>query len=171
MAEIKKENPKTVGEKNTTSKKWTPRKIQANELVDCRSAFNGVLIYASKRMQGYIERWEFGDVAQLEFIELQSMIRTDRAFFQNNWLQIDDIAVLKALNAEKYYINALTIDELENINEVSEEDIKNKISKMSIEMKRATGLKAMELIEQGAIDSIKKIRVLEEAFGYRLTES
>jgi subtilase family serine protease len=72
---------------------------------------------------------------------------------------------------DKYYKDFINVDEFESLFALSESELRDKVSKLSKSMKQSVGMKALNLIEEGKLDSIKKIKVLEEVLGYSLIES
>lgn len=169
-----RENKTTV----KTEEKATPivvknekPKLDLNMLVPCANGTHGKLIYISKRQLGYEIIWdEFGQIEYIELQELLSMRNSAKKFFTHNWLLIDDIEVLKFLGVEKFYENALNLDNFDDIFKMKPEDVYIKVSKMTDGMKRSVAYRAKELIETGELDSRKVIEKLEAAVGFDLIE-
>lgn len=146
-------------------------KIDPHELIPCTNLTHGTLIYVSKRMAGYEERWDsFGAVAYIEFIELQSMARTDKMFFTENWIQIDDVRVLRQLNVDRFYKYAIDIDKFDDLFDLDIDELSKKINGMTKCIKNTVTMRAIELIENGTLDSMKKIEALENLLSCELIE-
>ena len=98
----------------TVSTTYVPRrKIPLDAQVMVKNLTGGKLIYVSKRLVGYSEEWhEFGEEIPMEMAELYSMKNTDRRFFTENWIEVD-MAVLRDLQMDRFYENAITADEIE----------------------------------------------------------
>lgn len=174
-----KKNNTTKDVKNTNTPKtdtkpkprlYNEKEIPSNYLVPCTSCFKGKLIYVSKRTQGYQEEWDFGQTAYIEFIELQTMVRTDRKFFENNWLYIEDLDVIKALNLDKYYKNILKAEDFDDFFKKSPTEIEKRLKEMSNEIRISVVVRAIEMIEAGTLDSIKVIDTIERVTGYDIRE-
>ena len=71
------------------------KQIPLDTMVACTNLFPGTLIYISRKQNGYEITWENqGDVDYLELGELVSMRNSQRAFFEKNWIGIDDDDIL-----------------------------------------------------------------------------
>lgn len=142
------------------------KKIPLNTEVACTNLTNGVLIYISKKQMGYQVRWnEPGDVEYLELGELISMRNSQRAFFEKSWIGIDDPDIIKFLKVEQYYKSVINLDDAEKFFNLPNEQIVSKLEKMSDGYKENVKNKAIEMIKNDEIDSIKKVKFLKEYFG------
>ena len=114
--------------------------IPMDALVMVKSAVNGKLVYVSKRLNGYIETWNgMGEEIPMEMAELYSMKNTDKSFFTENWIEVDPI-VLRDLQMERYYKDAVSIADLEDIFELEGDELRQAISKMKENTKNAFAL-------------------------------
>lgn len=151
--------------------KETKRVIDNNTPVVCKNGTHGNLIYKSTRNLGYEVEWsEFGEEQQIEFGELLVMRGSQRRFFENNWIIIEDPEVLKRLGVERFYKDVPAIDKFDELFKGSPEQIKKKISSMSEGMKDSVRIRAKELIMDGELDSMAVIKAVGEAVGCDLTE-
>lgn len=142
------------------------KKIPLNTEVACTNLTNGVLIYISKKQMGYQVRWnEPGDVEYIELGELISMRNSQRAFFEKSWIGIDDPDIIKFLKVEQYYKNVIDLEDAEDFFNQSNEQIASKLEKMSEGYRENVKNKAIEMINNDEIDSIKKVKFLKEYFG------
>jgi len=145
--------------------------IQNDTPVVCKNGTRGNLIYKSTRNLGYEVEWnEFGEEQQIEFGELLSMRGSQRRFFEENWILIDDPEVIKKLGVERYYKNVPSVDGFDDIFSLSPEKLKEKVSSMSNGMKDSIAMRAKELIEDGVIDSRATIKAISEAVGKDIEE-
>lgn len=145
--------------------------IQNNTPVVCKNGTRGSLIYKSARNLGYEVEWnEFGEEQQIEFGELLSMRGSQRRFFEENWILIDDPEVIKKLGVERYYKNVPSVENFDDIFSLSPEKLKDKITGMSNGMKDSVALRARELIDDGVIDSKATIKAISEAVGKNIEE-
>jgi len=146
------------------------KKIPLTETVMVKNLTGGKLIYVSKRLQGYSEVWhEFGEEIPMPMEELYSMKNTDRRFFTENWIEVD-IAVLRDLQMERFYKDAITYDEIQNLFSMDIDKIVVKIGRMSMPVKNCVGLQAMKMIEDRTLTDIGKITALEKALKCELYE-
>lgn len=158
--------PKT--EKRKQSKPKVRKAIDPNLYVTVKNGFHGSLIYKDTTT-GEEHRWsEFGDEIEMTFGSLQRARSAQRKFFTENWWLIDDQEVLEALNATKYYENALTYDDFENIFSLPVKEISDKVGELSRSQKRGVVYTAKQKIESGELSDLNIIRALEEALDTEL---
>lgn len=143
--------------------------IDPHTLVEVKNNTAGRVVYVSPRMMGYKIYWyEFGDTELMEYSELMTMRNSARRFFEDNLIWIEDEAIRDALGVSKYYKDAVSTSNLDDLFTMSTDKIKQKIALMSETNKNAVAQRAQALIDSGKLDSIKKIRVVEEAIGTKL---
>ena len=136
----------------------------------CSNGTYGKLIYVSSRT-GETHEWdEYGDTEYLELSELVTMRNSQKRFFTENWIMIDDMDVLQFLGVEKYYEKALNSEEMESLFEADPNELSEKIHGMTDGMKNTVAFYASEKIKDGSLDSRKMISVLENALGVELIE-
>ena len=97
------------------------------------------------------------------------MKNTDRKFFTENWIEVD-MAVLRDLQMDRFYQNAMTVDEINNMFELNADELISKVSNMSMALRNSIGIKAMEMIEDGRLSNVKTINALEKALNCELYE-
>lgn len=167
------ETVETPVEPKATKVKTAPKlkvreNIPMNELVTVRNATQGQLnIVDSDGFSNVMDN--FGDEIEMEMSELFVLKKRYPRVFKENWIELTPI-VLNALGVEKFYQGAMKIDELDELFQLSEKEIKEKVSKLNDVTKRSIGMRAINLIETGELDSVKKIKAFEEALGYQLIE-
>lgn len=149
----------------------THNEIQNDTPVVCKNGTRGNLIYKSTRNLGYEVEWnEFGEEQQIDFGELLSMRGSQRRFFEENWILIDDPEVIKKLGVERYYKNVPSVEDFDDIFSLSPDKLKERISEMSDGMKDSIRIRAKELIKDGVIDSRATIKAISEAVGQDIEE-
>lgn len=146
--------------------------ITNDTMVECRSGCAGNLIYKSKLNPGYVVEWDdFGDVQEMAYRELVSMRGNQRRFFEENWILIDDPAVIKKLGVERYYKNSLTTDDFEDVFTMSASDIKEIVPTLPGGTKDAIASEAKKKIESGELDSRSAIKALEDSLDVELEKT
>lgn len=164
-------NPSLSDAKDKIKTKKIKRKFPLDTMVEVKNGFNGKLIYVSKKNAGYTVIMDrFGDSEYFELGELISARNSAKKFFENNWFLIDDIEIIKFLGVEKYYENALGLEEFDSIFKRSNDEIVDAIGKLSAGQRNTLIFRAIELIEDGTIDSRKTINALEDALKVELIE-
>lgn len=142
------------------------KKIPLNTEVACTNLTNGKLIYISKKQLGYQVVWQNpNDVEYIELGELVSMRNSQRAFFEKGWLGIDDPDIIKFLKVEQYYKNIINLEHIEDFFNLPNNKIEEKLKNMSDGYRENIKNKAIDMIKNDEIDSIKKVKFLKEIFG------
>lgn len=146
------------------------KKIPLELEVPVTSNYNGRLTFISKRSNGYSVEWdEYGMTEYMELGELLSMRNTDRRFYEDNWIILDDTneytadELYKFLKVDKYYKNVYSPENIEKFFELAPDTMIKTISTLSSGMKDCIASKAQAMITEGALDSNKKIDALSEA--------
>ena len=155
-----------------TKERITPKEIDIHQYIPVKNGFQGMLSYTSKR-SGELFEWErFGDEQEMELQELKNAKSSDKGFFQNNWFVFDDEHqwVIDYLGVGAYYKNALKPEQFDDVFTKSPEEIRALIEKMPAGQKASLGYRAIQLMSEGGIDSLKVIATLEDALGVQLTE-
>ena len=156
-----------------------PVKLDDQLLVNVKSNTFGTLFYRNPRTGDAIEWSHFGDVQQLTMGDLRAMKGTQRAFYENQWIYIMNIEdagyedvtaddICKALMVTQYYKNILDPDNFSQVFSWPEEKIRERVSMMSPGAKMNLVVAANTAITNGALDSLKKIKTLEDVLGCEL---
>ena len=160
--------------KTTNTAKGTKFKVKQNltphTYVPVRNGFNGKLIYRSPHT-GETFVWEgFGEEQDMELQELKFAKSSSKVFFENNWFLIDDPEVIEYLGVERFYENALSYDEFEDLFSKSVGEIEERVRALSDGQKQSLAYKARKMILEEKIDSIKTITALEKCLDIELIE-
>lgn len=144
------------------------RRITPNTYVVVKNGFDGVLVYKNKRT-GEVFIWnELGDELDIQVSDLKTAKSSSKKFFENNWFVFDDEDIIKYLGVERYYENALDIDGVEDFLNKPEEEVTSRIKNMSNGQKKTLSYRVKAMVNEGGIDSVKTITMLEEQLGIRL---
>lgn len=146
--------------------------ITNETMVECRNGTAGNLIYKSTLNPGYTVEWEaFGNVQEMEYRELVSMRGNQRRFFEENWILIDDPAIIKKLGVERYYKNSLTTDNFNDVFTMPADEIKKIVPTLPGGTKDAIASEAKKKIETGELDSRSAIKALEDSLSVELEDT
>lgn len=146
------------------------RKLDPTMYVTVRNGFNGMLVYRSNRT-GEVFTWaDFGTEQEMELQELKNAKNNYKVFFENNWFLIDDQEVIEYLGLERFYRNALSYDEFDDLFTMTPSDIASRIALLSEGQKASVRYRARKLIADGVIDSLKVIDALEKSLDVELIE-
>lgn len=160
----------------TPAAKATVTELPRDLYVPCVSLVrSGRLIYSSKRQMGYSVIWRnYMDTQYIELAELMAMHSSDPMFFSENWIMIDDEfehkdAVVQKLRIKDMYVNAPNMLELERLFVMPVDEMVHKIKSMSVSLKESVYLHAKEAVENGTLDSMKRIKAIEGVLGKSIT--
>ncbi|MBQ0036421.1 MAG: hypothetical protein KBT35_05845 [Firmicutes bacterium] len=135
----------------------------------------GGAIYISKKIVGYQVEWDdIGSIEYMELGELASMRNTDRRFFEDNWVVLEDTdeytssQLYDFLKVAKYYENALTPEMIDDLLAEDKQTVTRKCSSLSNGMKKAVAVRAKQKLDAGTLDK-NLIDVLEEILEMQLT--
>lgn len=184
-AELEKEYKQKLAEAQATSvvgnSKVNRRKkidVPAHTIVPVKSGVHGILTYSSKKTFGYKVDWDdYDSVEFVEYGELLSMRNTQRSFFENNWIFLEDTdeftaqELYQSLAVEKYYNNVIVGEDLEALFTMTPENIELTVSKLSSGIKRNIAAIAKGKMEAGEFDSLNRIKALEKSLGLELAPS
>ena len=146
--------------------------ITNETMVECRNGTAGNLIDKTTLNPGYNGEWEaFGDVQEMEYRELVSMRGNQRRFFEENWILIDDPAIIKKLGVERYYKNSLTTDNFNDVFTMPADEIKKIVPTLPGGTKDAIASEAKKKIETGELDSRSAIKALEDSLSVELEDT
>mgnify|MGYP007069861896 CR=1 FL=1 len=152
--------------------KISAKEIDVNQYVPVKNGFNGILVYKSKHTgETYI--WEeLGDEQEIELIELKRAKSSSKRFFVDNWFMFDDdyMWVVDYLGMSKYYKNAIRMEDLDEVLQKSEKELKEIVPGLSSGQKKTMAYRARQMIADGEIDSLGAIKTLQELLGVDLIE-
>ena len=135
----------------------------------------GGAIYISKKIMGYQVEWDdIGSVEYMELGELASMRNTDRRFFTDNWIVLEDTAEYTAmqlydfLKVSKYYENVFTPENIDEIFTYSKDKITKTIATLSMGLKETIAARAKQKLDEDTLDK-NIIDTLESSLGIQIT--
>lgn len=156
-----------VKEEKTQVKK---KEISRDMLVPCRNITSGRLIYVSKKT-GIETIWsEYGDVEYLDVAELLTMRASQPKFLKEPWLFIEDEDVVEYLKLQDVYKNIIPVDEVDEFFKLSAKEAKKVLVKLPKGMKELLIEKARKGLQEGTINNLQLIRVLEKELDINLLE-
>lgn len=169
-AEIPKRKTRTKKAAEKTVKPIVPKDIDPEQYVTVRNGFQGRLVYVSKHTGERFVWDQFGAEQEMELRELKNAKNSYKKFFENNWFMFDEDWIVDYLGVQRFYRNAVRIEDFDEIFQKDAKTIYEIISDMSDGQKKSVAYRARVLIADGAIDSNKAITALEESLGVELVE-
>lgn len=169
-AETPKRKTRTKKAAEKTVKPIVPKDIDTEQYVTVRNGFQGRLVYVSKHTGERFVWDQFGAEQEMELRELKNAKNSYKKFFENNWFMFDEDWIVDYLGVQRFYRNAVRIEDFDEIFQKDAKTIYEIISDMSDGQKKSVAYRARVLIADGAIDSNKAITALEESLGVELVE-
>lgn len=152
------------------------KELPADLYVPCVSLIRtGKLVYCSRRQMGYEVVWKhFMDLQYIELKELMAMRSSDVSFFSENWIAIDDEfeykdEVMDKLRIKDMYKNMSNTGEFDRLLLLPIAEMVAKVTGMSKSLKESIASYTKECISNGSLDSLKRIKALEDAIGIKLS--
>lgn len=172
------QNEEKVAIKNITKSKL---KLDDDVVISVKSNVFGELIYINHKT-GDETKWDkMGQTQPLTVGDLRAMKAKQLTFFKENWITIDGIEdadtkfedievdeIYDALQISQYYKDYICPENLNVVFNWSVDEIKNKLPRMTKSVKESIAVRANELIKEGILDSIAKLKAFEEVLGCSL---
>ena len=134
-----------------------------------KNGTSGELVYIAPRTGVTYIFDSFGDEQEIPFGELKATRMGNYAtFFKRQWFLIDDQEVIKQLGIEKYYKDQLSYNELNEIFNLSKEDIVERVKNISEYQRDTLGYLTVKKIKNNEINDLNVIRSLEDVLHTKL---
>lgn len=148
-------------EKKTTEERKKSVNIDLHEMIPVRSVTKGGLSYKSPKT-GLLVRWnDYGSEEYLEFGEIMTMKSSKPKFLTEPYIVIDDEQVVEKLGLKELYANLEAVGNIETLFRDDVKTMEDKIAKMPKGIKKLAGDKSREMIQNGELYDIRKIKLLE----------
>lgn len=145
------------------------RKFASDDPIVCRSvAVGGVAMPGVKSNELY--RWtEYGDYTEVEYADLASYVRSKSDYIFRPYIIIEDEDFINEFPLlKKFYEESYTVKDLEGILNLPVSSMVATINTLPNGAKETLKNIASTQIVNGRLDSVKKIRALDEVFGTEL---
>lgn len=167
----------------TTETKKSKKKLRLDDTVSILVSSNvfGLLTYVNHKTGDKYQWSKIGEVQSLYVSDIRAMKSNQQRFLEENWILIEGIAdldeefegvdiddVYEALQISHYYKNRLCPKDIGEIFNWSASEIRAKVPKMTQTVKESLIVRANELIKAEILDSIAKVKALEEVLGCEL---
>ncbi len=134
--------------------------------IPCKSITNGGL-YMPGLKSNILYTWiDAGDVIEIEYQDLQAAIRSNNSYVMNPFFVIEDEELVAQFPQLKKIYDALySVGELEDVlTELSPGDMKATILSLPKGAQDSIKHLASKMVSDGRLDSVRKIKVLDEIF-------
>ena len=169
----KKQDENFIKENDTVSNEEPSKQKKFNntDKIPCSSIFPGELLINGLRT-GLLYRWvNYGDVVEVEYQDLIASIRAANpisAVMRPYFIILDNDVVEQNPTIKKLYNSLYKDAELREILNLTPSDIKRIVPTLPSGAVEALKTIASTMIGSGTLDSINKIKALDEVFGTQL---
>lgn len=158
------EEVQTVEKKVVPAKK-TPRKYDMTEYIPCRSITYGELIVEGKKSKIIYSWADCGDVTMVEFGDLQALRSARSNFIFKPRFIIEDPELIEQWPELKPLYERLEQADINEIMNAPLAKFKSKLKSAPVGVQQAVKNLASSMILDGTLDSIAKIKAVDEILG------
>ena len=157
--------PTTVVEKPKVEKKV----FKDSDGIPCRSITQGALYMEGAKTHMLYEWVEYGDITMVEYADLAAAVRTKSWFmFSPAFIVDDEDFIDQNAQLKKFYSENYSVHDLENILHQPIDKMREEVTALPKSAVESLKSLAASSITEGTLDSVKKIKVLDELFGTNL---
>lgn len=157
---------KTESKGETVVKKKAVRKFAPDEPIACRSITFGELLLTGKKSKLLYSWANYGDVTEVEYQDLQALKSTKSSYLYKPRFIIEDEEVVEQWSKDfkDMYDNIIEVD-VEDMFSLPLNQFKARLKKAPKGVQQAVKNIAGEKIMNGSLDSLKKIKAIDEILG------
>lgn len=142
-----------------------------DDLISVMNGESGALVHRSYSSGRIWEFAEFGVTHKIPYSEVLNIRNNNPKVFEYGWLIILNPKIQDDFGLKDAYRNILTPDNIEKVFEKQVDELSVFIDNLPVGMKTTFIAKARELYRSNKIDSISKVRFIEEKFGISLDDN
>ena len=170
-----------MAEKKTTTKtakaveaieevKAKPKTFKASDMIPCRSIVNGELFMVGEKSRTLYSWASYGDVQEVSYQDLSYDLRNSRTGFAKapRFIILDDELVEQHPDLKEIYASMYSNGDLREILDLDVDRMRKEIENLPAGAKDAIKGLASSMVQNGTLDSVGKIKVLDELFGTKL---
>lgn len=142
------------------------RDFAQSDGIKCHSVVQGGLYFEGSKTGMLYSFMDYGDVTEIEYRDLVAAVRTKSEYVYNPYFIIDDedfIAEFPAI--KKFYENQISVRDLKAILDMNIADMVAAIKLLPTTAVDSLKKIASTQVASGHLDSVKKIKALDEIFG------
>ena len=145
------------------------KEYKPDDMILCVSVTAGELMMIGKKSNA-LYRWaNYGDTAYVEFQDLKAEVHNAKSpFIYSPLFMIEDEDVLSLSDFSKVnevYRDAISIDEIESFFSLSDQQFSSQLKKLPVGIKETIKSIAVDKLEDGSLDSIRKIKIMDSVLG------
>ena len=146
--------------------KKTPRKYAPDEMVTCRSITYGELLLTGTKSKLLYSWANYGDTTEVEYQDLQALKSTRSSYLFKPRFVVEDEELVAQWGKDfsDMYKNIVDVD-VEDLFKLPVSQFKSKLKKAPKGVQQAVKNIAGEKIMNGTLDSLTKIKAIDEVLG------
>lgn len=163
--------PKRVDkeEKKIEERKVEKKKFNPEDGISCRSVTVGDLWYEGTKSHNVYNWVDYGDENEVEYRDLAALVRSRSNYVYGPLFVIEDEEFIAEFpQLQKFYDEQYTVDDLKGVLKLSVNDMVNTIKTLPQSAVNSLKNIASTQVASGQLDSLKKIKALDEIFGTEL---
>ena len=167
-----KKTKTVVTEDIVTEEVIKEKKFNPEDLISCRSLVSGALYIEGTRSKSLYNWADYGDVVEIEYRDLDYMIRAnDKAVYEPRIIIENEDIVNKHSRISSLYENLYSIKDLREILNLDAHNMKKVVEELPSGAISALKGVVATMIDNGQLDSITKIKILDELLGTNMLVS
>ncbi len=144
--------------------------FEPNEGIPCRSVTHGKLFVDGIKTGMKYTFYDYDDVSDIEYRDLVALVRArDKSVYNPRFIVMDEDFIAEYPALKKFYDDHFSMKNIKDILTLPDYEMKEAIRKLPKGAVESLKSIAVNQIASGEIDSIKKIKALDEAFGTDLS--
>lgn len=164
---VAEEVEETIKERPTEKAKKT---FKQSEGILCRSVVNGKMFMEGIRSSMPYQWADYGDELEVEYRDLVAAVREKNGYVMNPWIIIQDDDFIEEFPfLADIYAKQYSSNDLANILTLSIPQMTEEIEKLPSNVKNTLKGIAATWVNNGRLDSVKKIKALDEIFDTNLS--
>jgi hypothetical protein len=165
------EKAKAEAQKPVTRMVAKKSSVGDNEEIIVMNGLTGALRYHSERSNSTWEFDNFGQTDVMTFAELKIMRNRYPRYFKEAWLIVLDAEVQKDLGLTEMYKNIITPENVDEVFAMNPDDLSKFIDVLPEGQKLTFVNLAQDKVEDGSLDSIKTIKMIEDKFNFSFEDN
>lgn len=155
---------------NNNEEVTTVKKYENNDLIPCRSLVSGALYIEGARTK-FLYSWaDYGDIQEMEYQDLIYIVRTrgNKDIYLPRIIIEDEEFVQQNKSLSELYNSLYSMKDLRDIIKLPNNQMKEEIERLPKGAKNALKSIVSTMIDSHSLDSVQKIKTLDEIFGTQL---
>lgn len=146
--------------------KKAPRKYAPDDMITCRSLTYGELLLTGKKSHLLYSWANYGDTTEVEYQDLQALKSTRSSYLFKPRFIIEDEELVEQWGKEFIDMNKSIVDvDVEDMFKLPINQFKSKLKKAPKGVQQAVKNIAGEKILNGSLDSLAKIKAIDDTLG------